>query len=77
MDTCSHTASLGSGGLATAHIPIVVGGGGVGLVDLRDGDLAILGLPTLRGFLDLPGLPLGRGVLDLNVYVSHGRNRSA
>lgn len=57
------------------HIPVIGGVVGVGLLDFRDGDLAILRLPTLGGLLDLPGLALGGGVLDLNVYVGHGRSR--
>lgn len=59
------------------HIPIVVVGGGVGLVDFGDGDLTILGFPTLGGLFDLPGLPFGGRVIDLYVYVSHCRIRGA
>lgn len=56
---------------------IVVVGGGVGLVDFGDGDLTILGFPTLGGLFDLPGLPFGGRVIDLYVYVSHCRIRGA
>ncbi|GBP84409.1 hypothetical protein EVAR_47796_1 [Eumeta japonica] len=57
------------------HIPVVVGGGGVGLLDLRDGDIAILRLPAFGGLLDLPGLALGGRVLDLHVNVGHRSRR--
>lgn len=69
--------SLGhtGGGRPPRHIPVIVGVGGVGLLDLGDRHLAVLGLPALGGLLDLPGLALGGGELDLNVYVGHGSSR--
>lgn len=72
----SHCTRAEGRGWPPQHIPIVVDVSRVGLFDLRDRDVAILGLPTLGGLFDLPGLPLGGGVLDLYVYVGHGRIRS-
>lgn len=57
------------------HIPVVGGVGRCGLIDLRDGDLAILGLPALGRLLDLPSFALGGRILDLYVDVGHCSRR--
>lgn len=69
----SHTSTRVKGVWPPLNIPIVDGATGlVGLLDLSNGDLAILRLPTLRGLFDLPGFSFGGRVLDLDVYVCHG-----